>query len=198
MLSLSEGFIKVRCLEAALALGWTVQEGAGRGPDGDVADYAVLTSGRVVWRRAPRRLRLHEGSSDLAIVDPFEMLLEIKARPDHGTKSQAQFQQMDADVSRVAQSPQCALFFVFEPRIYLSFSGEKSEGRGRPAVAADWFTNIFPRLAAIPYEQWLMVEAHRDSNDLLLGFARCRHPSAADTITVIGARRDSYAVREAE
>jgi hypothetical protein len=198
LLSLSEGFIKVRCIEAGLSLGWTIQEGAGRRPDGDVADYAVKRNGKIVWHRATRKLRLEDGSSDVAVVDPFEMLLEIKARPDYGTKSQAQFQQMDADVERVAKNPKCALFVVFDPRMYLSFSGEKTEARGRPAVASEWFVGSFPKLEKVPYDHCLLRLVPRGPTKLLLGFRRCRHSSSGDTITVFGAREDSSVIREAD
>ena len=198
LLSLSEGLIKVRCIEAALRLGWTVQEGAGCRPDGDVADYAAMRDGKVLWHRAARTLRLADGSSDVAVVDPFEMLLEIKARPDYGTKSQAQFQQMDADVERVAGNPKCALVFVFDPRIYRSFSGEKTETRGRLAVASEWFIASFPAVETIRYDQWLLHRVLRRETYLLLRFRRCRHPSSGDTIAVFGAREDSSFVREAD
>jgi hypothetical protein len=123
------------------------------------------------------------------------MLLEIKARPDHGTKSQAQFQQMDADVARVAQHPECALFFVFDQRIYRSFSNEKSETRGRHAVAADWFRGCFPLLAEIATDRWLIRYADRDLAKITLAFKLATHTRADDTILVIGARGDSEAWR---
>jgi hypothetical protein len=193
LLTLSEGFIKVRCAEVALGLGWTIQEGAGHSPYGPVADYASIRAGRVEWQRQSRRLKLSEGSADLAVVDPFEMLLEIKARPDYGTKSQAQFQQMDPDVARVAGNSQCAFLFVFDPKIYLSFSGEKSERRGRYAVAHRWFVGSFPKIAQLVSDQWITIEAPRNegSPPICMIARRCSHPYGDATILVLGWRSDA-------
>lgn len=193
LLTLSEGFIKVRCVETALALGWTIQEGAGQSPYGPVADYAVMDSEGIKRWRDYRRLSLADGSTDLAIVDPLELLLEIKARPDWGTKSQAQFQHMDADVSRVVANPKCAFFFVFDPKIYMSFSGEKTETRGRSAVAAHWFVSHFPKIDAIPRNRWLQLEAIRDTQSPPLSMIaqRCEHDLSNETILVLGWRNDA-------
>ena len=57
-LTLSEGLIKVRCMETALQLGWTLQEGAGNAPAGPVADYARLKNGSLEWSRAARKIQL--------------------------------------------------------------------------------------------------------------------------------------------
>lgn len=198
LLTLSEGFIKVRCAETALALGWTIQEGAGHSPKGPVADYASMDSGVIKWWRQPRKLSLAEGSADLAVIDPIEMLLEIKARPDWGTKSQAQFQQMDEDVTRIATNPKCAFFFVFDPKIYLSFSGEKLETRGRNAVANDWFVSSFPKVNAIPSNQWLQIAAIRvaESPPISMIAQRCSHHSSNETILILGWRSDARFVRD--
>ncbi len=91
LLALSEGLIKVRCIEAGLSLCWIAQEGAGRSPVGDVADFLVEKDGLISWQRAERLMRPLTGSCDVTFVSPVRMSLEIKARPDFGTKSQAQF-----------------------------------------------------------------------------------------------------------
>jgi hypothetical protein len=198
LLTLSEGFIKVRCIETALSLGWTIQEGAGQSRTHAAADYAFMeTEKNIKWERRPRRLLLDEGSSDIAIVEPFELLLEIKARPDRGTKSQAQFQQMDADVARIASNPKCVFFFIFDPRIYRSFSGEKIEMRGRNAIAAQWFVRNFPKLETIPLNRWLHIEAIRDTPTTPISMIaqRCAHSLSEETILVLGWRRDASFIR---
>lgn len=193
LLSMSEGFVKVRCMETALALGWTIQEGAGQIPSGPIADFGVMVSGTIRWSRASRRLTVSDGSADLSIVAPYEILLEIKARPDWGTKSQAQFQQMDADVARIASNPQCAFFFVFDPNIYRSFSGEKIEKRGRNAVASSWFIENFPKVDAIPSNEWLHIEASRDRQPPPISMIarRCSHTRSNDTVFILGWRSDA-------
>ena len=193
LLTLSEGFVKVRCAETALSLGWTIQEGAGQSPSGPVADYAFMDSGVIKRWRDSRRLSVADGSTDLAIVDPIELLLEIKARPDWGTKSQAQFRHMDADVSRVAANPKCAFFFIFDPKIYLSFSGEKIETRGRNAVAAQWFVRYFPKLHEIPSSRWVQCEAIRDPQlpSMSMIAQRCEHDRSNETILILGWRNDA-------
>jgi hypothetical protein len=190
LLAISEGFIKVRCAEVALSLGWTLQEGVG---NKGIADFANLVDGNVVWRRGKRMLYAAEGSADLAIVSPFEMMLEIKARPDHGTKSQAQFEQMDFDVARVAADPACALLFVFETKAYRSFSSEKEESRGRRAIMSRWFNECFPKLASIPLADWLVVEAIRDERQIALSFRLCQHSRADQTILVLGCQAEANA-----
>jgi len=189
LLTISEGFIKVRCAQAALDLGWELQEGAGNAPSGPVADFARASAGQIQWTRGPRRAQLPQGSADLCVVSPFTLFLEIKARPDFGTKSQAQFQEMDADVSRCAQHTNVALFFIFDSKIYLSFSGEKTETRGRPAVAAEWFNRYFPKLTQIPVGLWLSLEAVRDGEALSLHFQKTEH--SPSHILVLGGRRDT-------
>lgn len=188
LLTLSEGLVKIRCIEAALDLGWTVQEGAGNSPSGPVADYASGRDGAVLWRRGPRRLALANGSADVAVVEPFEMMLEIKARPDYGTKAQAQFQEMDADVARVAQNRHCAFLFVFDPKIYRSFSGEKRETRGRPAVAPHWFTGTFPPASAVGRPGGYSVTAARDGATVVMAFIEMAETSR---IVVAGSRVDA-------
>jgi hypothetical protein len=168
LLALSEGFIKVRCAEAAMSLGWTLQEGVG---NKGLADFANLVDGHVTWQRGQRLLSAADGSADLAIVSPFKVILEIKARPDHGTKSQAQFEQMDMDVARVSSDLACALFFVFETKSYRSFSSEKMENRGRRALTSKWFNDCFPKLTSISStesvlcsNEHLATEEQKDQN----------------------------------
>lgn len=191
LLALSEGFIKVRCAEAALDLGWTLQEGVG---NKGVADFARIIDGKVRWDRGSRMLFAPEGSADLAVVAPFSVLLEIKARPDHGTKSQAQFGQMDEDVARVARDPLCAFLAFFEMKAYRSFSAEKQESRGRRALMAEWFNRNFQKAASIPADAWLNVDAERGDTMLSLLFRKAPHTGADETILVLGCQKHADAV----
>src|SRR3990167_6367560 len=88
LLSLSEGFVKVRLLEAALSLGWTIQEGV---REQKLADYGSVRLGKLAWLRADRRINLTHGSVDVTIVNPFQLLIELKTVPDYGPKSAGAF-----------------------------------------------------------------------------------------------------------
>lgn len=189
LLALSEGFIKVRCAEEALSLGWTLQEGVG---NKGTADFANLIDGHVAWQRGRRLLSAAEGSADLAIVSPFEVIMEIKGRPDHGTKSQVQFEQMDMDVARVSFDPRCALFFVFETESYRSFSFERMESGGRRASTSKWFNECFPKLPSISSTEWLDVEAMRAEKRLSLSFRCCQHTRPDQTILVVGCQAEAH------
>lgn len=193
LLTLSEGFIKIRCMEAALKLGWTLQEGtSGTTRFGRVADFASLKGNVVTWRRGQRQTSIDEGSTDLAIVSPFEMMLEIKGRPDQGTKAQAQFQQMEADIERVAGNRHCAFLFLLGSKTYMSYSGDKLERRGRkPSAASEWFLNHFPSLGVLKSSRTLSTILPRGGGHLCAHFRVSSHAAADDTITVVGCRGDA-------
>jgi hypothetical protein len=180
--------VKVRCIEAALELGWTLQEGASapgsaftieRTPDG------------ISVRRDRRLLVVEDGSADLYVVAPAQLMLEIKARPDVGTKAQAQFEQMILDIRRVAQRPNMALLFVFDADIYSSFSGERLELRGRPSVHRPWFTARFPRFADVVGNGLVLREVEAEGAQLALGFFRVTNPLGLPRVLVVGARTDA-------
>ena len=169
-LSLSEGYLKVRAIEVALERGWTLQEGAGNTPSGSIADFLSLEQGLPVWTAGPRKLALASGSADLTVVAPIRAMLEFKARPDYGTKSQAQFQEMECDVERAAGAANVAFLFVFDEKIYRSFSGQKTESRGRPAKADKWFVANFPAASEIPIGGYLERKASRAGIPMALTF----------------------------
>jgi len=52
LLALSEGYVKIRAMEVALSLGWTIQEGAGHSPTGPVADYLSLSGKKLSGSRS--------------------------------------------------------------------------------------------------------------------------------------------------
>lgn len=144
--TLSEGLIKVRAIESALDLGWTLQEGA----PAPGSAFTIRTGEiGITISRELRRLTVLDGSADMYVIEPFEMMLEIKARPDVGSKAHAQFEQIMLDINRVATTPKMALLFVFDQDIYSSFSGERSSAKGRPSLHKNWSNAIFPRYADV-------------------------------------------------
>ncbi len=87
LLLLAEGFTRVRMLEAALSLGWTIQEGV---KNRNRADYATQRRGRIEWVRAPRQITQRPGTiPDVVVSDPIRMLLELKTISDR-TESKMQ------------------------------------------------------------------------------------------------------------
>lgn len=195
LVTISEGFVKVRCMEAALYLGWTLQEGAGVAGKIRVADYASLTGGRVSWVRGTKRLSLEHGSADVAIADPFELFIEIKCRPDRGTKSQAQFGEMDADVERVSSMSNCLFIFLFDQKAYRAFANCKMEARGRRALLHGWFHGCFPKASDIAREAWTNRIADRGGVDLALRFRRFQSGGGDEITMVLGCRANPQPVK---
>jgi hypothetical protein len=191
LVTISEGFVKVRCMEAALSLGWTIQEGAGVSGKVRVADYASFANGRVSWVRGMKRLSLQYGSADVAVVDPIEIFVEIKCRPDRGTKSQAQFSEMDADVARVASTPNCIFISLFDEKVYRSFSNSKVESRGRRSLLHGWFHECFPTSTDISEEAWTNRIVDRGGVGLALQFRRFRS-GGGDEITMVLGRHAGF------
>lgn len=190
-LTLSEGLVKVRLLHAAINLGWIVQEGApGTTYGKPVADFARKVDGVVRWRRDQRKIRISRGSCDLAVVDPFDMLLEIKTRSDYGTKSGAQFDFIKQDVVRASGDDRVAFWFVFDPKIYRSFSGEKIEARGRPTQSNRWFCEYF-----VPYHLAIagpvLRSAEVEGVHLSLAFCPLPCEKIDSRVAVLGCRGSS-------
>src|SRR5690242_4826750 len=77
LLTLSEGYFKVRCIQVALEMQWIIQEGAqnAHDPKGGRkgrADYLKLIDGKLQWKRGDRVVSLAGGSADFTIVEPFQ------------------------------------------------------------------------------------------------------------------------------
>jgi len=154
LLGLAEGHFKVAVANALLELGCELQEGSyasrqERGIKTPLADFVQLVDGVVRWRRGDRQLALDDGSTDITIVWPIRLQLELKTRPDHGTKSQAQSQELVADIDRVRTTPGVAFLFVFDEKIYRSFSGMKTEARGAPSEFAGELAMLFPAIGGL-------------------------------------------------
>lgn len=175
-------------MESALSLGWTLQEGASA--PGSAFTIQQLPDGLSI-RRERRQLVVEDGSADLYVIAPIQMMLEIKARPDVGTKAQAQFEQMMLDVRRVAQHRSMALLFVFDPDIYTSFSGERLQVRGRPSAYRPWFNERFPRYAEVVAQTELLREFEAEGAHLALGFFPVVNPLGQPRVLAVGARVDA-------
>ncbi len=187
LIALSEGLVKIRCIEAALALGWTIQEGTTRPNE---ADFIREREGQLHWTRGTRVFSIADGSCDVTVVSPFQIGIEIKCRADHGVKAQALFKGIWDDVERVSKIKNMAFLFVFEPKIYLSFSGEKNERRGRKGNS-QWFISSFPPRATVASDGIHERVAQLQGVDIELGFARLGSNLKPAGVLVMGYRRDS-------
>jgi hypothetical protein len=155
LLALAEGHLKVELANVMLELGYTLQEGTSASRYGGAlkspqADYLSLRDGQLVCKREDRRVAIDEGSVDLIAVHPRTILFELKTRPDFGTKAQAQFESIAADLSRVAATPSAVFVGVFDERVYRSFDGTKTESRGAPSKLTAAMNAFFPPAARLP------------------------------------------------
>jgi len=197
-LAISEGYFRVSCIKLGLRMGWIVQEGAqnqhnpkgGRTPR---ADYLSWHDGHLHWERGERVVSIAEGSCDMVIVKPFQMMIECKTKPDIGTKSLVQFDSIFEDVRRVAGNRECAFLFVFDEGLYRSFSDEKEDNRGRKPspAAARWFYNCFPKLGTLMAEGSIAFHALVDDVDIDMQSWFQRHSPHHSRVICAGGRSDA-------
>jgi hypothetical protein len=160
LLAHQEGHFKVEVMRTMLTLGYRLQEGAPSAALAWFAHSAPDDPSHPVWSRGPRIVRCDDGSSDVVVLKgPLVRQLELKTRCDHGTKSGAATREIDQDLARVHTSPEFVFVGVFDEQIFRSFSGDKSERRGRRPVHADMAT-MFPRMQDLPAGRpsWTQVE----------------------------------------
>jgi hypothetical protein len=186
--ALSEGLVKVRTIEAALSLGWTVQDGAS---GKDVVHTLWLDASEVKIESCERVLKIEDGSADVYITAPIKMMLEIKTRPDFGSKAQAQFSEMLEDVDRVAGLKDTAFLFVFDPKLYRSFSGDKQDKRGRKALSSEWFVANFAKYEDVKKERRIASSCVVGDEKLELLFMAVGNGMRDDRVIVAGTRADS-------
>lgn len=149
LLAHQEGHLKVELMHTLLSLGYTLQEGS---PRADYANFATPHPDMPdvpVWHEGDRLIRVDGGSSDLvALKDDGFRQFELKTRCDHGTKSAAATGEIAADLHRVAREDGFTFIGVFDEQIYRSFSGDKSERRGRKASLPE-LAAVFPKSGAL-------------------------------------------------
>ncbi len=129
-----EGHLKVIVTGTLLHLGHTVHEGSNNPKYGWSA--TLDGEGRVVWKKGPRvHRKVDGGSTDLASSDPTTphgpiRLYEMKSYPDHGSKCGVRGS-LHEDLIRAAENDDIVVVAAFDPKALLSFSGSKTERRGR-------------------------------------------------------------------
>lgn len=141
-LALHEGHLNVAVSNTLLGLGATLQLGT---TDAACADYI---SSSVGWTSGKRVHCLSGGSGDVTITAPAVLCLELKCRPDHGPKAQASFNDMAADLDRVAAEDNMAFLFCFDQRLYGSFDGTAK--KTKPSTTGDALRSFFPKAASMP------------------------------------------------
>lgn len=101
------------------------------------------TNAKYWWRDTVQtRVRQHsvpDGSGDLTVTKPFVGYLEIKTRPDLGSKAQAAFKGITDDLDRIANSTDGAFLFAFDEKIYASFDNSVSRKRKPEGVDCNAF-----------------------------------------------------------
>lgn len=187
-MTLAESLMRVRCMETALELGWTIQEGS---TNPGTAEILTTKDGTPHWQRRERRFELAQGSYDVCVVDPCVILFELKCRPDHGPKANAQFMEILPDVERVSLVKNSAFIFLFDPKIYRSFTGEKSSTTGRPPKGHEWFNGAFESANTRPRAGCGRKIVPFNSVDLCLGFWHVDPEASASRILVCGHRSDA-------
>jgi hypothetical protein len=149
LLAHQEGHLKVEAMRTLLSLGYTLQEGSPRNGNANFATPHPDMPDVPVWHEGKRLISVDGGSSDLvALKDGGYRQFELKTRCDHGTKSAAATNEIAADLHRVANHEGFTFIGVFDEGIYRSFSGDKSERRGRKA-SKPGLTGIFPKSGAL-------------------------------------------------
>lgn len=189
LFTLSEGLVKVKALHAALDLGWTVQDGSSGA--GQMHTLSRLHGQPIKLASSPRVLNVAEGSADLYVTAPVQMMLEIKTRPDFGSKETAQFAFILEDVERVASTPNTAFLFCFDQRLYRAFSGERADPRGRPALSSQWFHDNFIGYDEVVGNALTDTTATANGVQLDLQFHPVPGGVTGTRVIVVGARSDS-------
>ena len=196
-LTLAEGYLKICCVKAALSLGWKLQEGArnrrarGGGME-DMADYLWLTDGILKSKRDVRTLAIANGSTDVTVVEPHELFLELKTRPDLGAKSLAQYEEISKDIERVSLKRRCAFLFVFDKQLYRSFSNDKDTYAGRPpGESSAWFHQYFPQLGNLTPASPKSIGCQFGDKVIEMNFWLQKLPNNRRRIICMGARKDS-------
>ncbi len=134
LLTHQEGHFKCEVLNSLLNIGCTIQEGRPGSDKPPQADYGRMDgekSRSLIWDTSDRQLVFEKGSIDAAIVEPFACMFELKTRSDKGTKAQAAHDELACDMDRITEDRRVVGVFVFDRNIYRSFSGDKTETRGR-------------------------------------------------------------------
>jgi hypothetical protein len=202
LLTLAEGHFKVAVANALLHMGCELQEGSyasrqDKGVKIALADFVKMEGERFCWRRGDRVLSLDAGSTDVTVVCPTQLQLELKTRPDFGSKSQAQHNEIVADIDRVSTTAGVAFLFVFDEKIYRSFSGKKTETRGAPSKFSEELATLFPPIQSIA-ENTPITNRDRAwrSRDLLLACYRQDLPTGIHRIFVAGVRAEQSLAAE--
>ena len=185
LLAHQEGHFKVEVMRTMLTLGYRLQEGAPSAALAWFAHSAPDDPSHPVWSRGPRIVRCDDGSSDVVVLKgPLVRQLELKTRCDHGTKSGAATREIDQDLARVQTSPEFVFLGVFDEQIFRSFSGNKSERRGRRPANADMAT-MFPRIEDLPTDRASWTTIQRPDKNLRAGLLRQLVDGGAERVLVV-------------
>lgn len=134
LLLLQEGHFKCEMIRSLLSMGCTVQEASPNAGNAYFLSKAQVGTDVEISEKA-LVLKPVRGSVDAAVTDPVECMFEFKVRPNIGSSSQAAHQAIEKDLRKVCADARVIALIGFEHRLYKSFSGTKTESRGRPTTS---------------------------------------------------------------
>lgn len=150
LLAHQEGHFKVEVLRTALSLGYHVQEPSPRPSRVFEASPSGSDGSWPSWAETDRVVRVTKGSCDLMLRrDDGHLLLELKCRPDQGSKAQAAMRELRGDLERVEQDGRFVFLAVFDEKLYRSFSDGKKDRRGRKPSDLE-LAKLFPAIDLLP------------------------------------------------
>lgn len=157
LLAHQEGHFKVQVLRTALSLDYRIQEPSSRATRVYEASPSGPDGSWPHWVESDRAVRIANGSCDLMLRrGDRHLLVELKCRPDQGSKAQAAMRELRGDLERVGQDGRFVFLSVFDEKIYRSFSGGKEERRGRKPSDLD-LADVFPAIDSVPVDDVLEI-----------------------------------------
>lgn len=168
LLAHQEGHFKVQVLRTALSLDYRIQEPSSRATRVYEASPSGPDGSWPHWVESDRAVRIANGSCDLMLRrGDRHLLVELKCRPDQGSKAQAAMRELRGDLERVGQDGRFVFLSVFDEKIYRSFSGGKEERRGRKPRDLE-LAKLFPAMALLPPSE--CVELRTSITDTAMHF----------------------------
>ncbi len=188
LLAHQEGHFKICVLRTALSLDYTVQEPSSRRAVVFEAAPSGSDGSWPTWSEAPRTIRVANGSCDLMLRrGRLHLMVELKCKPDQGSKAQAGMGEMRADLVRTGKDPRFIFLSVLDEKIYRSFSASKTERRGRKSSIPE-LKAVFPPMKDLPLGEATEVTRSAVGHVLRFWLLRQRVEEPAQLVSAPGKR----------